>query len=161
MFMHKYLLLGLLCLPTYLFAEAVNTVNNDDTMIVYRAKDDFDTVKLNLETAITDRGITISNTLHIHDMLNRTGKDLGFPNPVYVQAESLEFCSALFAQRIMQANPANIATCPLTIAIYVTVAEPKQVYVAFRIPRLVKSSSALAKELEEWLHGIVRDAVAE
>jgi uncharacterized protein (DUF302 family) len=141
-----------------LFAEAVN---DDDTMMVYRAKDDFDSVKLNLEMAITDRGVTISNTLHISDMLNRTGKDLGFSSPVYLKAESLEFCSALFAQRIMQANPANIAACPLTIAVYITVAEPKQVYVAFRIPKLVKSSSALAKELEEWLHGIVREAVAE
>ena len=157
--MYKYLLVGLLCLPGYLFAE--ETVNEEDTMMVYRAKDDFETVKLNLETAITDRGVTINNTLHIQEMLNRTGKDLGFPNPVYLKAAALEFCSALFAHRMMQADPANIAACPLTITVYVTAAEPKQVYVAFRKPRLMKSSVALAKELEEWLRGIVHDAVTE
>ncbi len=156
--MHKYLLVGLLCLPSYLLAEAVK---DEDTMIVYRAKDDFETVKLNLETAITDRGVTISNTLHINEMLRRTGNDLGFPNPVYLKAEALEFCSALFAHRMMQADPANIAACPLTITVYVTVTEPKQVYVAFHKPKLMKSSAALAKELEEWLHGIVREAVTE
>jgi uncharacterized protein (DUF302 family) len=154
--MYKYLLLLLFCLPTYLFAGPVNST---DSVVVYRAKDDFETVKLNLETAITDRGVTINNTLHISDTLNRTGKDVGFPNPVYVKAEALEFCSVLLAQRMMRANPANVAACPLTIAIYSTVAEPKQVYVVFRKPMLAAPSQPLAQEIEDWLRSIVRDAV--
>jgi hypothetical protein len=34
------------------------------------------------------------------------------------QAESLEFCSILYSYRMSLAHPANMATCPLTISIY-------------------------------------------
>jgi len=128
-----------------------------DTMTIVQAESDFDTVKEDLEMAITTKGYTINGTLHMSDMLDRTGKDVGFPNPIYKRAESVEFCSAVLSHKMVQAHPANFTHCPLTIAIYTTVAEPEQVYLAFRHPmflgdekgELTKKVTAIFAELVE------------
>ncbi len=155
---YKYWLWLMLWLPSVVLGASL--VSDTGPMEVYQTKEDFEIVKLNLQTTITDRGVNINNTLHISEMLERTGKDLGF-KPLYTKAESFEFCSALFAQRMMELHPANIAACPLTIAIYCTVANPNQVYIAFRKPVLAGSQSLiLTQEIETWLRAIVRDTLA-
>ena len=52
----------------------------EKTAVTYTATTDisYANIKENIEMAITDQGLIISGTLHISDMLNRTGKDLGF-----------------------------------------------------------------------------------
>jgi uncharacterized protein (DUF302 family) len=130
------------------------------SVVVESTREDYETVKLNLEAAIVERGFSISNTLHISDMLDRTGKDLGYPKPVYMKAESMAFCSALWSHRLVRDNPANIIICPFTIVLYNTIAEPDKVYVAFRKPTLA-GQSPLVKDVETMLHSIVQDVIEE
>jgi uncharacterized protein (DUF302 family) len=128
-------------------------------VVVYPAAEEYDLVKENLELAITDRGMLISGTLHVGDMLNRTGKDLGFPKAVFKNAESIEFCSALMSHRMMSADASNLVLCPFTLAVYIKTAEPDQVYVAYRKPLLAGESAELAKAVTEMLDDIAREAI--
>lgn len=155
---YKYLLLGLACLPLSLGAQTTSPQER----VSYQVDKDFETVKANLETIIVDRGFTLNSTLHISDMLQRTGKDLGFTHPVYAKAETLEFCSAAMAHRLVQAHPDNVINCPFIFTLYSTVAQPKQVTIAFRKPLIVEKSQGLSQEeIENWLRGIIHDALKE
>ncbi len=125
---------------------------------LYMADDDYDDVKENLEIAITDRGLLISGTLHVSDMLNRTAKDLGYKKQVYLKAESLEFCSAKLSHEMVLLDPGNLTVCPFTIALYVLKEQPKQVYVAFRRPSLAGDTGKMEAAIFAMLEGIVKDA---
>ena len=90
--------------------------------------------------------------------LQRTGEDLGFPDPVYLKAESVEFCSAMMSQRMVAADPRNLVVCPFTVAVYVMVDEPEQVYVAYRRQQLAGDSGEVVEAVNEMLDGIAREA---
>ena len=126
---------------------------------IYKAHDDYDWVKQSLEIAITGRGLLISGTLHISDMLARTGKDLGFGEPIYVKAESIEFCSAEMSHRMAMVHPANLSVCPFTIALYIPADDPQQVYVAFRVPSLRGDASVIESAIFGLLDGIAHEAI--
>ncbi len=132
---------------------------NDKAVVVYKAAEGYDTVKENIEIAITNRGMLISGTLHVSDMLNRTGPDIGFAEPVYQRAESIEFCSAVLSHRMVRADPHNLVICPFTIALFVKTDEPEQVYVAFRRHFLAGDSDEAARAVFELLDGIAREAI--
>jgi len=151
---------ALLLLGSSLAVMAEPVLGNQPIML-YRSDDAFETVKENLETAIANQGLTVSGTLHVSEMLARTGPDLGFPKPVYSQAESLEFCSALMSHQMTQASPLNAAICPFTIALYVKTEEPGQVYVAFRKPRLAGDAQAVTEAVNTLLTTIVHEALGE
>lgn len=161
--MFNYLLFSLFCLASTLATaeiDAHSTTDTDAIIAAYRAEDNFATVKENVTNAIINHGLTVSNTLHISEMLNRTGQDLGFPNAVYTTAESIEFCSALISHKMTQLSPLNLTICPLTIAIYNPATEPKQTYVAFRKPHLVgKNHEQVEQEIETLLETIVEEAL--
>lgn len=128
-------------------------------MYVYHTQDDYGAVKEALEMAIMNVGLRVSGTLHVSDMLNRTGKDLGFKE-VYQQAESVEFCSALMSHKMTQASPLNLVICPFTISLYVKADEPDKRYVSFRKIFLNGDNDGkLTAEIEEMLHGIIRQAL--
>ncbi len=145
-------------LPLPLHAELVT---ENHAVVIYRTADAFDIVKENVEIAIINRGMIVSGTLHVSDMLNRTGKDLGFAQPVYEKAESLEFCSALMSHRMIQVDAANLTMCPLTISVYVKAGETEQVYVAFRQQTLAGEAETVTAAIHEMLHGIVKEAIDE
>jgi hypothetical protein len=131
-------------------------------IVVYKADGDYEAVKENVQLAIEGRGLLVRGVSHVSDMLNRTGKDLGFDKEVFLHAESLEFCSAELSHRMVLAHPGNLATCPVTIGVYVLTAEPEQVYVAFRRQALGGTGSereAVERSLFELVDGIVRDAI--
>ncbi len=159
----KYLSLSLLSIGSLLFSPSSPAilVSDADPVVLYSSTEDFDTIKENIETAITNRGLLVSGTLHVSDMLNRTGKDLGFPEPLYIKAESLEFCSALVSHRMTQADPVNLTMCPFTIAVYVKTSEPQQVYVAFRKPILAGEAQTVTAAIQEMLHSIIKEALDE
>ena len=151
-------LFGLFCFASSVSAAEV--VAPTMPIATYESEDDFATVKENVVNAIINHGLTISNTLHISEMLNRTGKDLGFPNPVYISAESIEFCSASISHKMTQLSPLNLTICPFTIAIYNQPNKPDQVHVAFRKPHLVgKTPEKLEQEIETLLEKIVQEAL--
>ncbi|NNF95928.1 MAG: DUF302 domain-containing protein [Halobacteria archaeon] len=131
-----------------------------DYMKLYTVEGDFDNVRLDIEMAITDRGMIINNVSHIGNMLARTGKDLGAGKQIFKQAEALEFCSATVSRRMMETDPHNIVFCPYIIAIYTLPAEEDKVYVAFRRPLPVGSDESRQSLLavEKLLDDIIADA---
>jgi uncharacterized protein (DUF302 family) len=129
---------------------------------VYSKEARFDDTRDDLKAAIENRGLVIDHTSHIHDMLERTGKDLGTTTTVYVNAESYMFCSAVVSRKTMEADPHNVVFCPYVIAVYTTVQEPNKVYVAYRRPQQPAStppSQASLKAVEDLLDGIAREAL--
>jgi len=127
-------------------------------MRVYLSDESFEDVIENIKMAIIERGLLVSGTLHVSEMLNRTGPDLGFSR-VFVKAESVEFCSALMSHKMAQAAPQNITICPFTIAVYVTEADPERVHVAYRRPVLTGNAAEATQSVEQMLDGIIQDAI--
>jgi uncharacterized protein (DUF302 family) len=140
-------------------AIAAGAITKDSPVIVHKTQGEFDDIKEDLELAITDRGLQVSGTLHISDMLERTGEDLGYKRSVYRKAESLEFCSASVSHLMVSTHPANAVICPFTIAIYILSDEPDTVYIAFRKPYLVGDASKALQVIHALMNGIVQDAI--
>jgi len=129
---------------------------------LYSKDAQFEAVRDDLKAAIENRGLVIDHTSHIHNMLTRTGKDLGTTTPVYVDAESYLFCSAVVSRNTMEADPHNIVFCPYVVTVYTTVKEPNKVHVAYRRPQQpagTPQSQASLMAVEELLDGIAREAL--
>ena len=92
----------------------------------------YDDVMERVQFAIENRGLVISYTARVGDMLQRTAKDLGTSSRIYDRAEVLEFCSARYSADAMAADPHSIVQCPYAIAVYKLAAQPKTVYVSYR-----------------------------
>ncbi len=125
---------------------------------VFKAGGAFDDVVDNIKLAIEARGMLVSGILHVSDMLNRTGPDLGYKQ-VFEKAESVEFCSAMISHKMTQVSPENMAICPFTISVYVTTAEPDQVYVAYRRQQLARDAEEVIAEVHALLNGIVEESI--
>lgn len=125
---------------------------------IYQSAEPFEDVVENVRMAIIERGLLVSGTLHVSDMLNRTAPDLGY-SEVFTQAESVEFCSALISHMMAQAAPENIVNCPFTIAVYVRADTPGQVNLAYRLPSLAGDAKAVTGAIREMLQGIVQDSL--
>lgn len=126
-------------------------------VVVYRSAYGYADTIDNLKMAITDRGLLISGTLHVSDMLNRTAPDLGY-SEMFSKAESLEFCSALISHKMTQVAPENMAICPFTISVYIRNDEPEQVYVAFRRQFLAGDGETVADEIVTFMDELVKEA---
>lgn len=155
--MYRYIIL------TCMIFFITNAVGSSDVepspLIVYETQGDFDDIKEDIEMAIIDRGLLVSGTLHISDMLNRTGSDLGYQRPVYHRAESIEFCSASVSHLMVSTHPANAAICPFTIAIYSLAADPEKVYLVFRRLYLAGEAEKVSQVVFELMDSIVRDVI--
>lgn len=102
---------------------------------------------------IPGKGIDISHVLPESQMINRTSSAFGFPNNVYSNAGTYEFCSARISQKLSRINPNNIILCPFTISVYVVKDKPDIV----RIPTGKVGSEYLLKEIVELISGIIED----
>ncbi len=129
----------------------------------YSKEGKFEDVRDDLKAAIQDRGLVIDHTSHIHNMLERTGKDIGQTAKIFKDAEAFSFCSATVSRSTMEADPHNIVFCPYTITVYATEKEPGKVYVVYRRPQQVGSeaSKVSLKAVHDLLDGIVREAVGQ
>jgi uncharacterized protein (DUF302 family) len=128
--------------------------------VVFKAQGTYQDVRDNLQMAIEGKGLKITNTNHIADMLERTGKDIGETTVIYDAAEQFEFCSATISRHMMEADPHSIVMCPYSIVVY-KVPNDANVYMAYRRPAVSKKP-ALKKalgELEALLQGIIKDAM--
>ena len=155
--MLRYFLLSTLVLvSTCVNAES----RRDDYMKLYTVEGKFEDVRMDIEMAITDRGMVINNVSHIGNMLERTGKDLGAGKQIFQKAEALEFCSSTVSRTMMETDPHNIVFCPYIIAIYTLPAESNKVYVAFRRPLPVGSAESEQSlvAVEQLLEEIIADA---
>ncbi len=155
--MLRFLLVGVLVLTS---ACVSADSSRHDYMKLYTVEGQFEDVRMDIEMAITDRGMVINNVSHIGNMLARTGQDLGQAKQIYKHAEALEFCSATVSRRMMETDPHNIVFCPYIIAIYTLPDEKDKVYIAFRRPLPVGSDESKQSLLavEKLLEEIIADA---
>ncbi|QYZ65605.1 MAG: hypothetical protein OI74_14230 [Gammaproteobacteria bacterium (ex Lamellibrachia satsuma)] len=129
-----------------------------DPVVIYKADEAYEDVIDNIKMAVEERGMLVSGILHVSDMLNRTGPDLGYKQ-VFKKAESVEFCSAVISHKMTQVSPENLVVCPFTIAVYIKADEPEQVYVAYRSQSLAGQADKVTAEILELLDGIVKDSI--
>lgn len=104
----------------------------EDAVIRRQADASFADVREALVTAIENRGLVISYTAHIGDMLARTANDLGTREQIYQQAEVVEFCSASLSRKMMAADPHDIVFCPFSLAVYTLPGDEKHTWIAYR-----------------------------
>lgn len=130
-------------------------------MEVFTKQGSFADVRESVEMAITGRGFVINNVSHVGDMLERTGKDLGGGKLVFLNAESLEFCSATVSRKMMEADPDNIVFCPYIISIYVLPGKPDEVRVAYRKTQMAgsRASRKALKSVNVLLSEIIKEAM--
>jgi uncharacterized protein (DUF302 family) len=149
--------LALLALGSVAVAPAAET-EGADVVQVFTAEDtDYETVKFFLTEAIRNKGLIISGTLHVQDMLERTAEDLGHSEGPYVKAESLEFCSADLSHKMIAAHPGNLTVCPFTIAVYTLKAEPETVYLTYQKPVLAGAATTVEQEIIDLLDGVIAE----
>lgn len=136
-------------------------VANESSIEVFTKTASFEEVRDNLALEVTRRGMALTQTIAINDMLEKTAKDVGAIRPVYVNAEALAFCSPSLGRKLMEANSSNIVYCPLMVSIYVLPEAPKVVNVAYR--RIPKGSSTqsqkLFRDVDALVIGIIKDAI--
>ncbi len=143
--------------------EAVKTetkkVDEVKSIVITKAGSSFEDINESVRMAITDGGMIVSGTLHISDMLNRTGKDIGFDKNIFKKAEAVEFCSALISHKMAAVHPANVSMCPFTIAIYELNDEPGVVYLSYRRVKLLGNGKKVEEDIIALLQGIVDESV--
>ncbi|MEJ2116135.1 MAG: DUF302 domain-containing protein [Gammaproteobacteria bacterium] len=122
------------------------------------SNEDYEYTVENLTNAIIARGMVISNTVNLSDMLDRTSKDLGVEKPIYQYAKTIEFCSAQLSHKLSQVDPRNLVVCPFAISVYSTYEKPEDVYIAYRNYELVGDSENLISEIYKMLKEIVLEA---
>ena len=111
-----------------------------------------------LESAIAGRGLTIAHVSNIADMHRRTGKDIGYPQPLYSHAVVIEFCSAVLSRKMAEQDPTTIVHCPYSIGVYQLAQEQEKVNIA--LPRVVESNTPADSVLHE-VEQLLQDIVAE
>jgi uncharacterized protein (DUF302 family) len=129
------------------------------SVVITKAGFSFDEIDESVRMAIADGGMIVSGTLHVSEMLNRTGKDIGFDNDIFKRSEAVEFCSALISHKMAAVHPANITMCPFTIAIYELNAEPDVIYLAYRRVKLLGDGKKVEDDIITLLQGIVDESV--
>lgn len=113
--------------------------------------------------AITNRGMVISATSHIADMLDRTGKDVGSDKKIYRHAQVVLFCSAVVSRKAMEADAHNAVFCPYGIAVYELENDRGKIFVSYRkAPRVNGEVSQQAmEEVEKLLDGIALEVTGK
>jgi uncharacterized protein (DUF302 family) len=144
---------ALLCLP--FSAQAAESYS-----VLFKAQGSYQDIRDNVQMAIEGKGLKITNTNHIADMLDRTGKDIGETRKVYEHAEQFEFCSATISRHMMEADPHAIVMCPYSVVVY-QVPGDKNIYLAYRKPAATKNRALKTQlaELEKLLTEIIKDAM--
>ncbi len=129
-------------------------------VVTVRVSGDFTDIRDGVKQAIEGKGINIAHTLAASDMLNRTGKDFGIDKNVFLQAETIEFCSARISHKLVQAGHENILLCPFAISIYVLSADPDHVHLSWRRPYTLADgkSTAAVQEMVDLIEAIIAEA---
>ncbi|HIO92161.1 MAG TPA: DUF302 domain-containing protein [Leucothrix mucor] len=134
-------------------------VEEEKSVIITKAGSSFDDINESVRMAVADGGMIVSGTLHISDMLNRTGKDIGFDKNIFKKSEAVEFCSALISHKMAVAHPSNVSMCPFTVAIYELNDEPGVVYLSYRRVKLLGDGKKVEEEIIKLLQTIVDESV--
>jgi len=112
-----------------------------------------------VKEVIQGKGINIAHTLPAGDMLGRTGPAFNIKEKIFLNAESIEFCSAKVSHELVQANIENIILCPFTISVYVLASDPKHVRISNRIPHVIdKKSEQAVAHMNALVSSIIEEA---
>lgn len=148
-----------LILSLLLLCTAAQTAADD--YAVYESDSSFSDVMDGLKLAIQQRGMFINNLMHMNEMLERTGADLGLGGPLFGDADSVEFCSAVLSRKMISEDPRRIVNCPFIIAVYTLPGEPDTTYVAHRkIPASETEQSPAMQEVATMLEEVAEEAVS-
>jgi hypothetical protein len=137
----------ILHLPLALLPAQTRAASDIASLILHPAR--YADAREALVDAIETEGLVPAPPSRFGEMLARTGKDLGQPDPVYEEAEVLHFCSAPIAWQLARAHPDNIAGCPLSMAIYTLPGEDRRVHLAWHIPQGDTPAHQAARQLLE------------
>jgi hypothetical protein len=128
---------------------------------VYESDSDFETVMDGAKAAIQEKGMYINNVMHMGEMLERTGKDLGLGGKIYDRAESIEFCSALLSRRMTEEDPSRIVNCPFILAVYTLPGQEGKTFVAHRVISEEEiAGSGIMAEVAEMLREVAEGATS-
>ncbi|NDP47317.1 MAG: DUF302 domain-containing protein [Sulfuriferula multivorans] len=144
---------AMLCLP-------LSAIAAENYTMLFKTHGTFQNVRDSVAMAIEGKGLLITHSNHIAEMLARTGKDLGASKQVYDFGEQMEFCSATVSRVMMEADPHAMVLCPYSVSVY-KLPNDEHIYVAFRKPPTSKNPAlkkALA-DVEKLLTEIVKDAL--
>lgn len=92
----------------------------------------FEDVALDVEDAITNRGLVIDSVSHVGAMLARTGADVGAETDLFSDARIYSFCSAVLSRESMEIDLRNLQFCPYNIYVYQAAEEDAPVIVGYR-----------------------------
>lgn len=147
-------------LAVWLAAGSAARAETTAHFTLYTAKGTFAEVRQDLADAITNRGFVIDRTSYIGRMLDRTAKAVGAKKRVYAKAQAMQFCSATYSRKTMEADATNILFCPYVVVVYALASDPATVYVGYRrLPAAGSPQSRKAlKAVDDLLHKIVREA---
>jgi uncharacterized protein (DUF302 family) len=147
--------------PTKMDAPDTDSKATDKlkSVVITKAGTSFDDINESVRMAIADGGMIVSGTLHISNMLNRTGKDIGSNKNIFKKAEAVEFCSALISHKMAAVHPANVSMCPFTVAIYELNNEPGVVYLSYRRIKLLGDGKKVEEDIIKLLQGIVNESI--
>lgn len=131
-----------------------------------QTKGDFDTVFVDLQDAIINKGYTIDYIGHFNQMLKRTSKavgsvtEKGSPSP-YKNARFMQFCSAKLTHEAVSANPQNIMICPYVVFIYEENSNPGVIHIGYRRPVAgpSKRTRKVFEKIETMLTSVLNDAI--
>jgi uncharacterized protein (DUF302 family) len=119
----------------------------EDVRAVLEVEGEYKDIREMLNVAIADQGLVIAHVSNVGEMLARTGKDLGATREPFVSAEVVEFCSASFSRKLMEADPRNLLFCPFSVAIYTVPEKPGIVHLSWlKIGQLQIEGSNEARE---------------
>jgi len=144
--------------------STVATSADPSLLVTYTKQGKFEDVRDDLKMAIEGKGLVIDYQSYLNRMLDRTGKDVGSAQPIYVDAQAFVFCSASASRKMMEADPANAAMCPYSMVVYATAKEPGNVHVSYRRPWRPDGSAAskaALKDVEKLLDSIARQATGQ
>jgi uncharacterized protein (DUF302 family) len=94
-------------------------------------------------------------------MLSWCGKILSERRQVYEQAEVLQFCSANYSRKMMDAAPELLAYCPFGIGIYTLPGETGKVHLVYRRMRtegLAPDAAQALQRIDALLEEIAQEA---
>lgn len=159
--MQKHLVAMVLAL-SFPSAWSADPAVRDDLLVVYSKPGEFAEVRDSVSDAIKQQGLVINYVAHVGDMLERTGRDLGLDEQLYVHAEVFEFCSAVISREMMAANPMHIGLCPYTIQVFELPESPGTIYIGYRRPPKVadRDSQAALDKVENLLERIVEESLS-
>ncbi len=105
----------------------------DELIRVALPASDFRTAHEALVEAVELEGLVVGSVLPFSRMLERTAEAPDSAGP-YAEAELVQFCSSVLARRMVAEDPAQMALCPMSVALYALAARPHDLMLTYRVP---------------------------